>query len=201
MYVRFSKFLLVIFLLLFTACKSAPSVQQPTQQADQAYPASDTELPLTASAVPMQMATDQNQSSGAYPEPPQELAPSLSAYPAPTERNSPPVPVVPFRLNKPVLDSATEVSGTGPAGVPVLIADVTFYGDLLGEGSIASDGTFVVQLSNPALKDHKIGIALADLTGTSWIIDDFSDPGFFGDEPLQVPVVGFFYDTTMVQGE
>ncbi len=51
---------------------------------------------------------------------------------------------MPFKLERPILTGATEVRGTGPAGVPVFLADVTFMGESLGTGTIGSDGKFAV---------------------------------------------------------
>ena len=36
--------------------------------------------------------------------------------------------------------NAVEVRGTGPAGVPIFIADITFMGEPLGTGTIGPDG-------------------------------------------------------------
>jgi hypothetical protein len=123
------------------------------------------------------------------------------AYPPPTAQPTASLPVVPFRLNKPVLEGSTEVSGTGPAGLPIIIADVTFMGEELGRGQIDANGSFTITLLKPLEKDHQIGVGLNDLQDTQWASEPFSDPGFFGDEYAQVPMVGFFYDTTMVQSK
>lgn len=107
---------------------------------------------------------------------------------------------VPFRLNKPVVVGIQEVSGSGPAGVPIMILDITFMGNILGEGTIKPDGTFNIQV--PKLeKNHRIGLTLGYLDGTEWIPEDFYSPGFNGDNPLQVPMVDFFFDTAIIANE
>lgn len=129
----------------------------------------------------------------------------ISAYPA--LATTVPYPVeptldpnaIPFVINVPVIEGAIEVTGSGPAGVPILLEDVTFMGVLLAETTIESDGTFKFQVT--ALeKNHRIGIALGDLTGTRWTPEDFSSRGYHGPKAMQVPNVSFFYDTTLVQG-
>ncbi len=104
---------------------------------------------------------------------------------------------VPFRLNKPVIEGTQEITGSGPPGVPIMILDITFMGNILGEGIIDKDGTFIIQV--PTLeKNHRIGLTIGYLDGTEWTPEDFYFPDFNGDEPLQVPMVDFFFDTTMV---
>ena len=136
-----------------------------------------------------------------YPEP-QSFASENSAYPAPgptADPNAPPVAVVPFHLNRPIPVGASEVSGTGPAGVPILIADVTAYGEVLAQGIIQEDGTFVIALPYPIEANHRIGLSLNDLAGTGWSEDTFSDPGFVGEEFKLVPMVGVYYDSVLVE--
>lgn len=141
----------------------------------------------------------------AYPQPAGQYAANYgtplpgAAYPAPEQKTGSSIPVVPMRLNKPVQEGAVEVSGSGPAGLPIIIADVTFMGEELGSGQIDANGNFAIKLGKPLEKDHRIGIGLGDLKGTQWEKEPFSDPGFFGDESMQIPMVGFFYDTAWVQ--
>lgn len=122
-----------------------------------------------------------------------------SPYPSinPPQRNPAINNVIPFRLDKPVREGAQEITGSGPPGVPVMILDVTFMGNILGETTIDDDGTFIVTI--PSLeKNHRIGLTIGYLDGTEWSPEDFYAPEFNGDEPLQVPMVDFFFDTTMV---
>jgi hypothetical protein len=119
---------------------------------------------------------------------------------SPLQSQSPldaPSQIVPFRLNKPIIEGTNRVSGTGPVGVPIVIADVTFMGEGLGAGIVGPDGTFVVQV--PVLeKNHFIGLSLGDLTKTQWKPKDFYAMEYRGDGAMQVPQVGFFHDTAMV---
>lgn len=111
---------------------------------------------------------------------------------------TPSVDVVQFQLDKPITAGTTRVTGSGPAGVPIILADITFGGPILTTGRIDSDGRFELELGNPLEARHRIGIALGDLRGTGWQPDDFSNESFHGDEARTVPQIGFFFDTCIV---
>jgi hypothetical protein len=131
------------------------------------------------------------------------LVPQTTTYPSPiqiTPVNTIPENTIPFNIDKPVLEGATEITGKGTPGVPVIIYDVTFMGEVLGQGTIQSDGTFKILV--PTLeKGHRIGLGIADLAGTKWKAEDFQNPGYNGDEARLIPMVGFFFDTAMVLGK
>ncbi len=118
------------------------------------------------------------------------VSPLASAVAAPSA-------VVPFRLERPIAAGATEVRGSGPAGVPIVIMDVTFMGEPLGTGTIGPDGKFVVNVK-PLPDGHRIGLALGVLDGTGWKPEDFYLQGYYGPDAMQAPQVGFFHDTVMV---
>ena len=115
------------------------------------------------------------------------------ASPLPTQTGA----VIPFTIERPLVAGATVVHGTGPAGVPIYIADVTFMGDPLGTGTIGPDGKFTIQV-RPLEASHRIGLALGILDGTPWKPADFYPDKFFGPGAMQIPQVGFFHDTEMV---
>jgi hypothetical protein len=106
-------------------------------------------------------------------------------------------PAVPFQLDRPVLAGTSVVRGTGPAGVPIYLADVTFMGDPLGTGTIGPDGKFEINV-RPLEAGHRIGLALSELAGTPFKPEQFYPAEFHGPEAMQLPQVGFFWDTTMV---
>jgi hypothetical protein len=108
------------------------------------------------------------------------------------------VEVVPFKLNKPIVEGATEVTGTGPPNIPILLEDISFNGLILGQTVIREDGTFTFEVE-PLEKAHRLGLATDDLTNTKWSEGNFEDPGFWGDEARNIPNIGFFYDTTNVR--
>jgi hypothetical protein len=123
----------------------------------------------------------------------------LPEYPAPTLKPGSFVAVTPFKLDKPIIAGATEVTGTGPANIPILLEDISFFGQILGQTVIREDGTFVFEVK-PLEAEHRLGLTTGDLTNTKWSDANFEDPGFFGDEARLVPNIGFFYDTTNVVG-
>jgi hypothetical protein len=139
----------------------------------------------------------------AYPGP-VESTREFAPYPAPN--STPPVnpnkvSIVPFRFDRPLLVGATEVTGTGPSGVPILVVDLTAYGKVLAEGTIRPDGTFKVTLPFPLEANHRIGLSTNDLSNTGWTEDTFSDPGFFGEDPQLVPMIGFYFDTILIEAK
>ena len=131
-----------------------------------------------------------------YPPPTVEILP-IDVYPGP-ESTKVMIGASAFQLNKPIFEGATEITGVGLAGVPIMIEDLTFMGEILGRGVIDEDGTFSISVE--ALeKAHRIGIALDNLEGTQWSQEDFYDEGFNGEDPMQVPLVGYFYDTAIIE--
>ena len=130
-----------------------------------------------------------------YP-PPQNTAASETIYPITTSTPDP--SIIPFRLHRPVQEGATIITGTGPAGVPIVLQDVTFMGVDLGQTVIGPDNTFVLEIA-PLEKGHRIGVKLGDLSNTQWTEDDFYSPDYYGEEPVQLPQVAFYYDSVMVQ--
>ena len=134
------------------------------------------------------------------PIPESPLSVSESPLPTPGGEDvlAPQIERVPFRIDKPLWEGDTRVTGTGPAGVPIRLADVTFVGEFIAAGQIEEDGTFEIILSKPLETSHRVGLTI-DLAGTPWTVEDFQAPEFNGDEALMVPQVGFYYDTAMVQ--
>ncbi|MFN8439597.1 MAG: hypothetical protein U0175_02450 [Caldilineaceae bacterium] len=96
------------------------------------------------------------------------------------------------------MPGATVVRGTGPANVPILIVDVGFMGDVLGQGTISEDGKFEIEVK-PLVENAYIGVAVAELDGTDFAHEDFLARGFNGPGAEQVPQVGFIFDTLVVR--
>ncbi len=106
--------------------------------------------------------------------------------------------VVPFCLDKPLSEGDTKIRGTGPAGVPVVLVDVTRMGALLGSGEINDAGTFSIVV--PQLEaSHRIGLSVGNLSEMEWDREMFYPEGYRCDNPMQVPQVGFFYDSALVE--
>lgn len=177
--------------LLVTACSPAtetpvvePEVEspaeteesQPAQNDEQAYPAVEFPEPTASDTYP---APVEFQEYDPYPE------------------SSPEALAARFMLDKPIYAGATTVSGSGPAGVPIFILDITFAGEPLAQGVIGRDGSFSFPV-NELEKGHRLGIALGDLAGSGYTEEELLVPGYFGDTALTVPTIGFFLDTALV---
>lgn len=188
---RSYRFILIIISLgiILSACSGTQnqpaetSLPEPTQQG-----ASES----VTQEAPYPAPKDYEPTEGPYPPPP---LPTV-AYPAPGEAPTQDPSIIKFNLDKPIYAGDTVISGTGPAGVPIAILDITFMGEVLGQTVIKDDGTFSIEVS-PLEAAHRVGIILGVLEGTEWSETDF-DERYFGDQALNVPLVGFFYDTALV---
>jgi len=173
--------------------EAAPAAEEeaayPAPDEEEAYPAPDAAdtAPVEEGAYPPPQVTSSSEEEEAYP------APS-----APTEETSR-IPIVPFAIEQPVTAGSTVIRGTGPAGVPILVVNVTYMGEVIGEGVIGADGTF--EISTTALEAETwVGVSLADLTGSDFAYEDFYASGFRGEGAAQIPQVGFVYDSVTVGG-
>jgi hypothetical protein len=106
-----------------------------------------------------------------------------------------------FSLNEPLNEGGTEVSGTGPEGVPIVIADVTLMGEMLGRGQIDANGHFSIAVNPPLIVNHRIGIMLDPQPQDFQYTQEFFDKleAFRGDNAITIPRVGEVYDAASVQ--
>lgn len=104
-----------------------------------------------------------------------------------------------FQMDKPLVAGMKTITGRGPAEMPVLVADVTGGGEILGRATTNRRGEFEIRLNAPLEARHRVGLTLGDLTGTGKQYEDFYSEEYYGDEALLVPQVGFFFDTAMVR--
>lgn len=172
----------LIFVFFLTACQAqtaSPSPQNTAGSTSSVYPA-----PTSPQAT-----------EGVYPAP---AAPVEAAYPGPASTQPSSSTAIPFKINKPVSSVATQVTGTGTPGVPLVLVDLTNMGELLSSTTIKADGTFVFDVKALPVSS-RIGLMLGDLANTSWTTESFYDPGYNGEEALLIPNVGFLYDTCIVK--
>ncbi len=145
--------------------------------------------------------------STATPDSQSSPLPTPGAPPASPEQASPTaatpsvlVEGLPFSLDKPLTNGDTEVSGTGPIGVPILIADLTIMGEVMGRGTIDSDGLFDIALGTPLITNHRIGILLdpetTEFEFTTEILDQIQT--FKGEGAINLPRIGLAYDAASV---
>jgi hypothetical protein len=156
-------------------------------------PGPESSLPVASREADELLATQSPlPSPGAFVSP---LSATQSPLARPMEGS---IPVIPFRLDKPLLEGDTQVTGTGPAGIRVLLEDVTFMGQFLAAGLTEDDGRFELVLSKPLEAKHRVGLSY-DPSSTTLSSEELADPRFHGDEPLMVPQVGFYYDSALVE--
>lgn len=169
---------IIAFLLIFTSCQTTPTQEtsedteheigeQETTSVSDAYPAAD---PQSTEDQAYPVATD-SESQVTYPEGPE------------------------FTIHKPVKEGDTEITGVGPADVPIILVDVTEAGTLLGKTTINQDGTFSFQLSDPLESGHSVGIQLGDISGTDFNLQDFQFSPTYYDRPY----IGILFDIANVE--
>ncbi len=176
----------IILILLLSAC--TPISETPETHIT-AQPSSD-----GGSQNPYPVPETMENTPEAYPAPADDL--TTNPYPSPEEI---PSGIIPFAFDKPVSDGDTIISGTGPAGVPIEVVNVTLMRLVLAQGIIEDDNTFTFELREPLEKGYRLGIALAELAGTEWTKDEFANKFFNGSQAMNVPTVGFFFDTALVK--
>ena len=151
----------------------AEVVDKPISVAEESYP------PLPVEVVELD----------AYPIATPVIVPLAQGYPSPDEIRE----GILFAINTPLRPGDTEVNGIGPAGLTVFVVNVTLMGEPIGSGRIGDDGTF--RIAVPALEPNfQIGL-FADLEAAG--VDP--DSVIAGPGARVVPLVGFFYDTALVQ--
>jgi hypothetical protein len=99
-----------------------------------------------------------------------------------------------FNINEPLTEGEQTVSGTGPAGVPIILVDVFMNGEFLDETTIQENGEFIFNLVDPLVKGHSIGIMLGDISGS-----DFNEIDFIYNENYRdIPLIGVIFDMVVV---
>ena len=132
--------------------------------------------PPTNEAYPVQTDPNVNNSSSTQ----------VDAYPAPTARTG-----ILLALTKPIKANDIEVSGVGPAGLPITIVNITLMGEQLGSGVVENDGTFTIPVNLQS--NIRIGIS-ADIEANELGSEDVQP----GNDAMNVPLVGYFFDTAVV---
>ncbi len=129
-------------------------------------------------------------SDSAYPGPDKSYPGPDSAYPGPQFKEGPA-----FTIN-PLSAGDTEVTGTGPANVPIRLLDVSQYGEIFGETTIGEDGTFRVPVENGRLvSGNQLAIQLGSLNGTGLNPDDFKRGPNYED----MPYIGIIFTRAVIQ--
>lgn len=118
----------------------------------------------------------------AYPNP---------SYPSPASTLQGPK----FTINKPVKATDTQITGTGPAGVPIRLIDVTQAGEVIAITTIRDDGSFSFDVAGKLVAGHRVALTLGDTTGTTFNPVDFiSGPGY-----QDFPLIGILFDSAYIE--
>jgi len=165
--------LVLICLCLLSACITNQTVQEESSPDTDAYPASSEEegYPVTEVII---------KADEGYPV----SEPDLGYEQGPE-----------FHINLPVSTGDQSVTGTGPAGVPIILIDVSDVGIPLGETTIEDDGTFTFTLDQLLQSGHMIGLQLGDIEGTGLEQSDF----LYSETYYERPLIGILFDLVTVE--
>ena len=175
--------ILVLLGMLLGACDQT-STSRPTAAGQ--VPAGATATGATATGAT---------ATGAYPAP-------ENAYPAPpaaVDSNGYPAPTLPqgpeFTFILPVKATDTEVTGKGPAGVPIKLVNVARSAETIGETTIDANGAFKISTPAKLIAGDRIALMLGNTAGTKFNPNDFvSGPGY-----QDYPLVGILFASTVVE--
>jgi hypothetical protein len=145
---------------------------------------------IDSEALPEEI--QQDQESGYPVSPPMEMP--EEGYPI-TEIESEFPQGPEFLIDRPVKASDSTVTGTGPAGVPIKLIDVSEVGVVLAETTIGADGTFTFTLQSPLQSGHSIGLQLGNIESTDLNPDDF----LYSETYYERPLVGILFDMLVVE--
>lgn len=177
---------LLLLSLLVAACTSLEpntvptTASSPATEAEQ-LPVRPAEAEATDSAYPPPPPS--TTAGGPYP-PPSPTFMASDAYPVVEEEP----PGILLALERPLHDGDTSVRGVGPAGITIFVRNITEMGVDLGQATIASNGTFSIQVP-PLHGNTRIGVT------TTASVPEGIRPG---EGAFNVPQVGYFYDTVLV---
>jgi hypothetical protein len=104
-----------------------------------------------------------------------------------------------FALDLPLTAGSTTVTGQAPESLPLAIVDVTFGGIILGTGQSDEDGRFSIPVT-PLPDGHRVGVTITELEdGITFeeIAEDYFQ--YRGEGFINVPNIGIFYDSAIVQ--
>lgn len=167
---------------------AAPLLNEGVGTSEEAYPA--------ATAVPEEPADP----TGSYP-------PAASPTPLPTATMPAEYPAVEpaeqfleprFRLDLPLEPGATLVTGQAPPGLALIVADVTYNGEVLGSGAAGDDARFSIEVA-PLRPGNRVGITFGEIEEGLSLVDMAEKYYLYrGEGFVNLPNVGIFYDSALV---
>ncbi len=160
-------------------------------------PAGGAALPTsTAPAAPDQGAYPAAESVNPYPSEGEAALPADS-YPAPPTEEALLEPR--FRIDQPVTAATTTITGQAPPNLALAIMDVSYGGVPLGSGRSDENGAFSIPVSG-LIQGNRIGLAIAELPEGMDLVQTAETYFPHRGEGFQnLPNLGVFYDTTLVQ--
>lgn len=120
-----------------------------------------------------------------------------TVYPIVTQYTLPPGTTMgpDFRIDRPVKAESLTVTGVGPAGVPIILIDVSELGRVYGEVVIGESGKFEISIPEGLPHGHQIAIKLGDITGTDLNPLDFVYNPNYSDRYL----LGVLFDIALIE--
>lgn len=116
-------------------------------------------------------------------------------YPAPEVTEVAPVQGPAFTIDAPVTVASGQISGSGPAGVPIRVVNVTRGAEDIALVTIGEDGRFSADISGRVTAGDRVGLMLGDISGTRFSRDDFlSGPGYD-----DIPTIGIIFTSVLVE--
>jgi hypothetical protein len=187
--VGFFLILIAMGLIVLTACSKSTS-EATSPDGNGASPSTQ------ASSQRPYPASEENNvpESSSYPGPQSDIM-SSSPYPAPDQPGMSNTGIQ-FKIDTPVIEGATEITGTGVAGIFLNAIDISMNGLVLGNGIVNDDNVFAIQLADPLEANRLIGIEVAtQLDSQSW--SDLWE--LRAENARSIPGMGYYFDTTLVQ--
>ena len=165
--------LLLIGLVFLVSCGNNEPTQDPHSSEPEAYPVQEGE-----SSYPVAKTTTEGESGYPINEP------ETSFIQGPE-----------FKIDEPVAEGDTIVTGIGPANVPIKLVDVSEVGLNISETVIGTDGVFEFTLEEPLESGHTIGLQLGDIENTEFSEGDF----IYSDTYYERPLIGILFDLIVVE--
>ncbi len=166
LFVRFC-FVGLVLLLICSGCRSDQSE----------------DIPSTAMTSIIRSPSETAQPEAESPIATEELAESIGST----------SPLPEFQLHEPLLKGETVVSGEGPAGVPILIVDVS-YMTVIGEGRVSPEGEFAIEVEPPLVEYSMVGILFDESKESPYTLEQLP----CGEECGDLALVGLLFDRAPV---
>ncbi|MBN1659777.1 MAG: hypothetical protein JXA93_15335 [Anaerolineae bacterium] len=115
---------------------------------------------------------------------------------------APEIPGPAFAIDRPLQGGVARITGQGPAGIPIVVVDVTLTGQQLGQGFIDEEGRFDIELAEPLVSGHRIGL----MAGTTQQMSPEEVQAYLqqllrwkGEGARDLPFIGLLLDTAMAE--